>query len=391
MTAGLGRRHGPARVPPGPEILAVAVRHRHRAHARRVRALARPQGCVLVGRRAEVDRRGDRRRRDHRQLRRARLHASGSTPPRASSVAVHASSPSSGSALCCFGVVNCAKEKFVTPCSGSSSRSSRCAGAAAVGRGRHSPWARLFYAARTARQRAPERFEARTRRSSARHVPSMRHVRESLRRGSAGTAAGGQAGGRRSPAPPGSGCVLAEPRLALAAEHLEDDTPIEAATGIAIRAPSIPASCAPANSTTIATSGLHLDGAAVHQRLDDAVLELLVGDEGDGPDDQRRRGTSGRRRRAATTIPPIVRPISGTRSRTRPGSPAGPRIDPEHLEHQPGEHPGDDRERQVDGHVAADDAVDPVGDLRVRARSRGRAARSSRSRTARRRRSAGRT
>ena len=101
-------------------------------------------------------------------------------------------SPSSGSATCSSAIINCAKEKFGIALLGLVVPFLSLVGAFRLGRPT-SPWARLFYRSDHKKQRAVARFEGR-RTLEPPHVPSMRHVRESLHRGSAGGADGGQAG-----------------------------------------------------------------------------------------------------------------------------------------------------------------------------------------------------
>ncbi len=91
-----------------------------------------------------------------------------------------------------FGLINCAKEKFGIALLGLVVPFLSLIGAIRLGRPT-SPWARLLYRSAKKRERARKRFEGR-RMLEPPHVPSMRHVRESLRRGSASGAGDGQAG-----------------------------------------------------------------------------------------------------------------------------------------------------------------------------------------------------
>ncbi len=79
-----------------------------------------------------------------------------------------------------FGLINCAKEKFGVALLGLVVPFLSLIGALRLGRPT-SPWARLFYRSERKRARARKRFENR-RMLEPPHVPSMRHVRESLRK-----------------------------------------------------------------------------------------------------------------------------------------------------------------------------------------------------------------
>ncbi|HET6831753.1 MAG TPA: hypothetical protein VFH44_10435 [Solirubrobacterales bacterium] len=85
-------------------------------------------------------------------------------------------------------VVNCAKEKFGIALLGLVVPFLSLIGAFRLGRPT-SPWARLFYRSEHKRERARARFEGR-RMLEPPHVPSLRHVRESLRRDRSGGADG---------------------------------------------------------------------------------------------------------------------------------------------------------------------------------------------------------
>jgi hypothetical protein len=89
-------------------------------------------------------------------------------------------------------VVNCAKEKFGIALLGLVVPFLSLIGAFRLGRPT-SPWARLFYRSERKRARARARFEGR-RMLEPPHVPSLRHVRESLRR-----SRGGEEGGASRP------------------------------------------------------------------------------------------------------------------------------------------------------------------------------------------------
>ncbi len=104
-------------------------------------------------------------------------------------IAVHAVIGFVGVGGLIFGLVNCAKEKFGVALLGLVVPFLSLIGALRLGRPT-SPWARLFYRSEKKRARARARFEGR-RSLEVPHVPSMRHVRESLHRGSADD---GQAG-----------------------------------------------------------------------------------------------------------------------------------------------------------------------------------------------------
>jgi len=107
-------------------------------------------------------------------------------------IAVHAVVGFIGVGGLVFGLVNCAKEKFGIALLGLVVPFLSMIGAFRLGRPT-SPWARLLYRSDKKKERARQRFEGR-RMLEPPHVPSMRHVRESLHRGRAGGAGGGQAG-----------------------------------------------------------------------------------------------------------------------------------------------------------------------------------------------------
>ena len=107
-------------------------------------------------------------------------------------IAVHAVVGFIGVGGLVFGLVNCAKEKFGIALLGLVVPFLSMIGAFRLGRPT-SPWARLLYRSDKKRERARERFEGR-RMLEPPHVPSMRHVRESVRRRRAGGAGDGQAG-----------------------------------------------------------------------------------------------------------------------------------------------------------------------------------------------------
>jgi hypothetical protein len=107
-------------------------------------------------------------------------------------IAVHAAIGFIGVGGLVFAVVNCAKEKFGIALLGLVVPFLSLIGAFRLGRPT-SPWARLFYRSEKKRERARKRFAGR-RSLEPPHVPSMRHVRESLRRHPGGTAGDGQAG-----------------------------------------------------------------------------------------------------------------------------------------------------------------------------------------------------
>ena len=100
-------------------------------------------------------------------------------------IAVHAIIGFIGIGGLVFALVNCAKEKFGIALLGLVVPFLSMIGALRLGRPT-SPWARLFYRSEKKRERARQRFEGR-RMLEPPHVPSMRHVRESLRRHSPGT------------------------------------------------------------------------------------------------------------------------------------------------------------------------------------------------------------
>ena len=121
-------------------------------------------------------------------------------------------------------------------------------------------------------------------------------------------------------------------------------TAIEAATGIASSAPRMPRICAPASRTTIATSGFTLHRPAVEHRLHDPVLELLVDEERDDPDDQR-VGEGVERRDDGDDEPADRQPDQRDRSNSRHQDRQRDRqVDAEDLEHAPGEQAGGDRQ-----------------------------------------------
>ncbi|MCL4286923.1 MAG: hypothetical protein KJ006_04655 [Thermoleophilia bacterium] len=95
-------------------------------------------------------------------------------------VAVHAVVGLIGAGGLVLAVVNCAKEKFGIALIGLVVPFVSLVGAFRLGRP-SSPWARLFYRGERKRERARARFEGR-RMLEAPHVPSLRHVRDSLRR-----------------------------------------------------------------------------------------------------------------------------------------------------------------------------------------------------------------
>ena len=64
---------------------------------------------------------------------------------------------------------------------------------------------------------------------------------------------------------------------------------IAAATGIASSAPRMPKSVEPKSTEVRTTNGADLHGPGLDPRLDDVVLDLLVDDRPDRPDDRRRR------------------------------------------------------------------------------------------------------
>ena len=107
-------------------------------------------------------------------------------------IAVHAVVGFIGVGGLVFGLVNCAKEKFGIALLGLVVPFLSMIGAFRLGRPT-SPWARLLYRSDKKKERARKRFEGR-RMLEPPHVPSMRHVRESLHCGRAGGAGGGQAG-----------------------------------------------------------------------------------------------------------------------------------------------------------------------------------------------------
>ena len=139
----------------------------------------------------------------------------------------------------------------------------------------HSLWASLFYSDEK-KARADARFHGRRRRpgSPPKQDARVRSVGRRLRLRS------------RS----GAVAVLTSPDVSGAASVSSMiSTPMRAAVGIARSAPSMPASSAPDEDRDDRDRGMDLDGALVEERLDHAVLELLVDDEQDRPDDQRLR------------------------------------------------------------------------------------------------------
>ncbi len=86
-------------------------------------------------------------------------------------------------------VINCAKEKFGIALLGLVVPFLSLIGAFRLGRPT-SPWARLFYRSERKRERARARFEGR-RMLEPPHVPSLRHVRESLHRDRGGESGAG--------------------------------------------------------------------------------------------------------------------------------------------------------------------------------------------------------
>jgi len=107
-------------------------------------------------------------------------------------LAVHAVVAIVGVGGLVLAVVNCAKEKFGIALIGLVVPFVSLIGAFRLGRP-GSPWGRLFYRGEHKRERARARFEGR-RMLEPPHVPSLRHVRESLRRGGSG----GEGGASRS-------------------------------------------------------------------------------------------------------------------------------------------------------------------------------------------------
>jgi len=107
-------------------------------------------------------------------------------------LAVHAVIAFVGVGGLIFAVVNCAKEKFGVALVGLVVPFVSLVGAFRLGRPT-SPWARLFYRSDRKRRRAEDRFAGR-RMLEPPHVPSLRHVRESLRR-----EGGGEEGDARRP------------------------------------------------------------------------------------------------------------------------------------------------------------------------------------------------
>lgn len=95
-------------------------------------------------------------------------------------VAVHAVIGFVGVGGLVFGLINCAKEKFGIALLGLVVPFLSIIGVFRLGRPT-SPWARLFYRSDKKKQRARERFENR-KLFELPHVPSLRHVRESMRR-----------------------------------------------------------------------------------------------------------------------------------------------------------------------------------------------------------------
>ena len=199
-----------------------ALRDRHRPDARRVRALARAQGRLLGEGRAQVDRRDD-----HRRLRRRRRCWSASAP--GSTLAddvedggLRRRSAPFGLVGIVVALVNAAKEKF---------------------------WWALGVADPLAR-RGGRRVPAR---EAALALGAALLPRRARARGRASATRPPGRGGARagSVRPPGS----TRPTSSGGGQISSKIAPSEAATGIASRAPRMPASWAPASTATIATAG----------------------------------------------------------------------------------------------------------------------------------------
>ena len=89
---------------------------------------------------------------------------------------------------------------------------------------------------------------------------------------------------------------------------------IEAATGIATSAPRTPEQRRAEQHGDEHHERVHVDRALLDLRLDQRVLDLLVDDRADRPDDRGRREVARTRVTTPTMIAPIVAPTSGTRS-----------------------------------------------------------------------------